>query len=543
MENDQENNQSNEQVRTRCANEEIGLKSFFLGPQAENSDWVQYQVHHIFKSWFDWRRKFQVGDGPAISKSDQEVYEFKNQQLYTEELLTGLAKRFESELPKFSPRYIGHMFSEISLPALFGHILTVLHNPNNISAESAPVGVEIENEAIQELAKMMGYEKAYGHFTSGGTVANYEMLFRARAKVEHLGHSMDSAVLLVPAHKHYSWVKGAYVFGIRNFWTIPLDEDGHLDTEALAVLIEKANLENRAIIAVVSVLGTTEMGLLDPIHKVQAVLDGNQTLGQPIWHHIDAAYGAFFRTLIGEDPEIQSVLGESAVAALKAVARANSMTLDPHKLGYVPYASGVFMCRDREDYTRVAFGAPYVNFSEQSDKGLFTLEGSRSATGAAATWMTARAVGFDQKGYGRIISRTIRIRRDLEDALSALEGVRVAPRAETNLLCFALAHTGDSIEVSNERANRFYRKMNQSNSPFYVSKTKLSLDEEAAYAKYVRKWLASLGLEVRPDEKSKEIVLIRLTLMNPFIDSRELKTKLIEDFVRCVDIESQSDRD
>ncbi|MDZ4081433.1 MAG: pyridoxal-dependent decarboxylase [Bdellovibrionales bacterium] len=517
-----------------CASEEIGLKSFFLGPQAENSDWVEYQVCHIFKSWFNWRRSFRPVDGAAISKADQAVPDFKKQQAYTEELLTGLAQRFEREIPKFSPRYIGHMFSETSLPALFGHILTLLHNPNNISAESAPVGVEIENEALQELAKMMGYKAAYGHFTSGGTVANYEMLFRARAKVEQRGHSMDSAVLLVPAHKHYSWVKGAYVFGIKNYWAIPLDDDGHLDTAALSSLIDKANAENRAIIGVISVLGTTEMGLLDPIHKVQAVLDGKQTLGHTIWHHIDAAYGAFFRTVIGDHDGVQSVLSQSAVEALKAVPLADSITLDPHKLGYVPYASGVFLCRTREDYTRVAFGAPYVNFSEQTDKGLFTLEGSRSATGAAATWMTARAVGFDQNGYGRIIARTIRIRRELEAALAELEGVRVAPRAETNLLCFALAYKGDSIEVSNDRANRFYQKMNQSDSPFYVSKTKLGLSDDAPYAKYVRKWLASLGLGVSPEDKSKELVLIRLTLMNPFLDSQELNSRLMSEFVNHV---------
>lgn len=520
--------------RTPCASEEIGLKSFFLGPQAENGEWVQHQVKLIFNSWFGWRRKFKAEDGEAISKSDQEVVEFKNQRAFTEELLVELAKRFESEIPKFSPRYIGHMFSEISLPALFGHVLTLLHNPNNISAESAPVGVEIENEALAELAKMMGFDQAFGHFTSGGTVANYEMLFRARAKIEGRGHSLDSAVLLVPAHKHYSWVKGANVFGIKNFWTIALDENGHLDTESLGALIDRANFENRAIIGVVSVLGTTEMGLLDPIDRVQAVLDRKSTLGQPIWHHIDAAYGAFFRTLIGNDKEIQSVLSESALRALRAVSRADSVTLDPHKLGYVPYSSGVFLCRNRDDYTRVNFGAPYVNFSEKTDKGLFTLEGSRSATGAAATWMTARAVGFHQKGYGRIISRTIRIRRELEAALSVLSGVRVAPGAETNLLCFAFAQKGDSIEVSNDRANRFYDKMNLPKSRFYVSKTKLSLAEDAAYAKYVRHWLRSLGLDVRSDEVSKEIVLIRLTLMNPFIESKEQNVDLLRAFVQCV---------
>ena len=279
--------------RPRCSNDDVALKSFFLGPQAENKDWVQYQVFHIFKSYFEWRMKVHPEDGRAISGGDQAVHEFKAQQDHTEELLTNLARRFEGEIPKFSPRYIGHMFSEISLPALFGHILTVLHNPNNISMESAKVGVEIENEALQALAVMVGFEKPYGHFTSGGTVANFEMLFRARARVQELHGSSRDAVLMVPAHKHYSWTKGAFVFGVENLWTIPLDETGHLDLVELEKLIDRANSEKKPILGVVSVAGTTEMGLLDPIHKVADLLDRKTSLGNEIWHHIDAAYGAF----------------------------------------------------------------------------------------------------------------------------------------------------------------------------------------------------------------------------------------------------------
>lgn len=43
------------------------------------------------------------------------------------------------------------MFSEISMPALLGHIITLLHNPNNISSEPSTVGTEIEKDAIHFL--------------------------------------------------------------------------------------------------------------------------------------------------------------------------------------------------------------------------------------------------------------------------------------------------------------------------------------------------------------------------------------------------------
>ena len=95
--------------------------------------------------------------------------------------------RFQSEVPNYSPRYIGHMTTEISLPALVGHMLTLLYNPNNISEEVSRVGLQVEKNAIGALLAMVGYDqsKATGHFTSGGTVANIEGALRARARMRN----------------------------------------------------------------------------------------------------------------------------------------------------------------------------------------------------------------------------------------------------------------------------------------------------------------------------------------------------------------------
>ncbi|HRK06614.1 MAG TPA: hypothetical protein PLZ57_02495, partial [Pseudobdellovibrionaceae bacterium] len=159
-------------------------------------------------------------------------------------------------------------------------------------------------------------------------------------------------------------------------------------------------------------------------------------------------------------------------------------------------------------------------------------EGSRSATGAAATWMTAKAVGFNQRGYGRILARGIRLRRELEQALIQSGVAQVAPGAETNLLCFCLGRVGDDLEQLNRRSLKFYSRMNQADSPFFVSKTKLSLNEDSAYASYLKAWLTPWvdGLSSGRKE-GQDLVLIRLTLMNPFLGSRELKRDLIQDFV------------
>ena len=60
---------------------------------------------------------------------------------------------------------------------------------------------------------------------------------------------------------------------------------------------------------------------------------------------------------------------------------ANSITVDPHKLGYVPYASGAFLAASPREYYVTPFDAPYLRFKQKEYSGTQTLEGSRAAGG------------------------------------------------------------------------------------------------------------------------------------------------------------------
>ncbi|UOF01528.1 pyridoxal phosphate-dependent decarboxylase family protein [Bdellovibrio reynosensis] len=562
----------------KCSTAEAALKGLFLGPQAENREWVAEQISQLLKSWFEWRQNSFPKDGWAISRDDMQSAEYLSRRKNTEETLKYLTTRFEAEIPKFSPRYIGHMFSEMSLPALFGHILTLLHNPNNISGESSKVGVFIEDEAIQALSKMIGYPQGSGHFTSGGTIANFEAVYRARSRCyswlsaglasgitsafsssvmgwhqydnskvcreealkfnplegnpfevsqrifKHTHNAFLGPVLLVPEHKHYSWVKAANVFGLgaESFWSVRLDNEGRMDVKDLANQILKAEQEDRPILMAVSVLGTTELGMIDPIHKVQEVLDSYRaSKGWHIWHHIDAAYGGFFCSLLGQDITVSNALSTESLKALSAVATTTSLTIDPHKLGYVPYSSGAFLTSNPRDYFQNPFGAPYVDFKAQqahTDKGPFTLEGSRSATGAVATWMTANCIGLSQEGYGKIIARTIQLKSEFEKSLKEeVRHLRVAPSTDTNLIGFCLAAPGETLSKSNARTLEAFKNFHENKDQvFFVSKTKIN---KKSYELYINDFVNSWEGQVDSDE----LVLIRLCIMNPFFKTKEMK--------------------
>ena len=59
-----------------CDPKDISLKGFFLGPQAENSEWVRDLLIGLLNDWFAWRKKIFPEDGCAISKVDQQTQEF-----------------------------------------------------------------------------------------------------------------------------------------------------------------------------------------------------------------------------------------------------------------------------------------------------------------------------------------------------------------------------------------------------------------------------------------------------------------------------------
>ena len=193
--------------------------------------------------------------------------------------LSELCDALTAEIPTYTPRYIGHMKAELSLPALFGWFAAMLHNPNITSKEASKVGTVIETEAIAMLADMLGFDPntAQGHFTSGGTLANFEGVWRARYRLDHwlalalyiadttgtrldifaaahmgwtrfrklwsehklsddtlkrcsaaasnpadiyrrisraAGRDYLGPVVLVPGNKHYSWRKAANIFGL-----------------------------------------------------------------------------------------------------------------------------------------------------------------------------------------------------------------------------------------------------------------------------------------------------------------------------------------
>lgn len=559
-------------------------KPYFLGPRSENQAWLRERLGAALDDWLAWRRGLFADDPAAVTAADAAAAAFLARRAALDEALAELGAKLRGELPTYSPRYIGHMVSETALPALLGHFAALLHNPNNTSKEASRVGTELEAEAIAMLAQMVGYDpaRARGHFTSGGTVANLEAVWRARFRLDHrlalaltlaetegrpldpfadahmtpeaaaalaAAHGVDDQamrarssvlgnpfqiagrlseasgrpwrgpVILAPGHKHYSWIKAANVFGLGEeaFWSVPLDGEGRLSVRGLAARIEAAREQGRPVLAVVSVAGTTELGEIDPVDAVADHLDALRAEGVDIWHHVDAAYGGFFCALDPEEP----LLGAAQRRALRAIGRAETVTIDPHKLGYAPYACGALLTRDAASDAVSAFMAPYVERAELGEAPWTrTLEGSRAATGAAATWLTGRALGFGPAGLGAVLGATLESCRVIRSAVTAaIAEVRPLDPTDTNIFCFSVASRGEALSVANARTAAVHARVAASPG-FSMSRTVLGRE---ACGELIDRHVASYGGRCDADR----LVLVRCVVMNPFWAEPAVRARLL----------------
>ena len=170
--------------------------------------------------------------------------------------------------------------------------------------------------------------------------------------------------------------------------------------------------------------------------------------------------------------------GQTIYDAFAATGEVDSITVDPHKLGYVPYAAGAFIARNREVVDFIAQEAAYVfDLGDQTEEvsrseglhklGQYILEGSKPGAAAAAVHVTHEVLPLHRDGMGRLIRESIKACETFWDtageaAARLADRVRVVVPFEpdSNLICIALNPVGnDSLAALNRFGRRVFQRM------------------------------------------------------------------------------------
>ncbi|MFL5560459.1 MAG: pyridoxal phosphate-dependent decarboxylase family protein [Gemmatimonadaceae bacterium] len=376
---------------------------------------------------------------------------------------------------------------------------------------------------------------------------------------ERFGDALAPGIVLVPSTAHYSFAKACRVLGMgeSHLVRVPVDTHFRMDTVALTEILDASAAQRRPVIACVAVMGTTEEGAVDRLDLIDAArVRAGRTHGLAFYLHADAAWGGYaasalrgadgarlsFEAATAGQPPTAHWPTKSVYQALSALDRAESVTVDPHKLGAVPFPAGAISFRDRRVRGMVSIDAPYLFHQGDSDTayiGRFILEGSKPGAAAASVWMAHKVLPLDATGYGRLIGDAARAALALHEALTAcdLSPLRLVllPRPDVNIVCFAVGHPGFSgLDQSNALVERVYRAMSIGGGrslrqlDYLVTRTTLQPRE---YARSVDPLLEALGFTHADYLRAGGLGVLRCTVMDPFFASRRGKTDHIAGFI------------
>ena len=132
-----------------------------------------------------------------------------------------------------------------------------------------------------------------------------ESPYSPRNGVRH-AFAVQEPVILVSGAAHYSVKKAADLLGLgkNGVWLIPTDAHFRMDIAALEQALDRAEAEDKCVLAVVAVAGTTEEGAMDPLKQIVELKKRREiSHDQSFWIHVDAAWGGFMRSLFVEDDD------------------------------------------------------------------------------------------------------------------------------------------------------------------------------------------------------------------------------------------------
>ncbi len=258
------------------------------------------------------------------------------------------------------------------------------------------------------LDDLVGFAgSGHGLLTSGGSAANFQALACAVTRAEERARLADGSrhrlTIYLSREAHLSMAKAARLLGLTraNIRTLDIDGDRRLRVEAL----EKQLADDLATGLVPAALcvsaGTANTGAIDPLEQAAEIAERHG-----IWLHIDGAYGAPAALV----PEYRWMR--------RAFARADSLSLDPHKWLYTPIDTGCVLYRNSDDPRRT-FGldSEYiaVQQTDPAESFAFFQHGPDLTRRfrALKIWMILKVRGVDL--LAKAIGRNIALRQRLDD--------------------------------------------------------------------------------------------------------------------------------
>jgi glutamate/tyrosine decarboxylase-like PLP-dependent enzyme len=414
------------------------LESFSLDP-ASPAEWsaLRAQGHRMLDDLFD--HLAHIRERPVWQPIPSEVRAAFDEPLPAAPVaLTEAHGRFMAQVLPYAvgnahPRFMGWVHGGGTVEGMLAEMLAAGLNANLGGRDQMPL--EVEHQIVRWMRDLFGFPAtAGGLLVTGSSMANLIGVLVARTRTlgtlsrqTGVAASADGPRLVAyAAESAHGCVAQAFSIsglGTQALRRVPVGVDHRLDIVALQAQITADRAAGLRPFLVVGTAGTVDTGAVD---NLAAIADVARREG--LWFHVDGAFGAL------------GMLSPEVAPLLRGMERADSIALDFHKWGQVPYDAGFILVRDQADQL-AAFASPAAYLSRHPrglaagspwpcDLGPDLSRGFR----ALKVWFTLVTHGTDR--LGAAIAQSCRLARRLQARIQAEPALELLAPVTLNIVCF-----------------------------------------------------------------------------------------------------------
>lgn len=335
-----------------------------------------------------------------------------------ERVMGEILKR-ETTTRRFDHRFMGQIHPQGNKIGVLGNLVAAYMNTNRIFSGVSKPESEMEEDSVKWLSEIFGYDTKVsgGNITTGGTTANIEALWIARNKTlaemdTNLRKNKQPLYVFASNWRHYSIDKACSILGLR-LATVP-SVGFKIDVDALKRKTGRIERAGGKVAAIIGIAGETETGMVEDLNRLADVAG---ELGA--FFHVDAAYGGPF-------------ILTRAAEKFRGIARANSITIDPHKMLYTSYPAGCLLLKNNEDHAYIAKDHSVRYLRVVTPR----VEGSMSSAGAISTWATKELLG--KEGIAALLNHTLDLAEFAYDEVDKSGILRPVFKPELNTMLIGL---------------------------------------------------------------------------------------------------------
>mgnify|MGYP002712701671 CR=1 FL=1 len=418
-----------------------------------------------------WMREGEQPGAPVMPHGTERAYRehlrlaLPDDGVSDDALLAVMRELLEYSVNPWTDRFLAKLYSAPTVASMCGEMLLSAMNASVHVFSASPALTLVEEECVRALCALYGFgAHADGITMPGGAASNTLAVQTAlcgafggayrRGGIFALVHTLTEQhgrvgpgarpALLTSAESHFSIDRAALASGLGMDAVVHIesDEHGRMRVDALERMLaemcgDPAHPRGMPFF-VNATSGTTVLGAFDPLPEIAALCEK-----YGCWLHVDASWGgaAVF------SPTLRDTL-------LRGVERAQSLTVNPHKLLNVTHQCSFLLVQEARVLSEHAIHAGYlfhdyqgIEHAQVADRAMKTLGCGRRGE-ALKLYLTWRQVGT--RALGAHLDAGVRVAHEVLAAIRANDALELGPLAAPLFLqiCFRPRRMPGGVEGS-----------------------------------------------------------------------------------------------